>query len=556
MTRTPTAVDALAEDFFEATAALSPLQLTYLGRRERQDELDDLSPRGIAQHAALVDSTLVKAAQIQPVDDTDRITLAALKERLGLEAESHARGEDLATVNNIASGLHNVRDTFDLMPMDTADDWATIAARLHALPDAISGWFESQLAAVDKGIRPATRQVDALVAQCEGWISDHGFFAGLLPRALAVVPDLSAQVCAALDNGVQVAVVAYQGAINQLREQVRELGTDQDGVGESRYTLASRSFLGTTVDLQATYQWGIDRVAELEERQADIAAHLRPGLSVAETKASLDTDPHYLLTGTDAMQEWMQTRADAVIAELNGVHFDIPEPLQRIECLIAPTHDGGVYYTEPTDDFSRPGRMWWSVPEGQTTFSTWRELTTVHHEGVPGHHLQIGQAVYNKEALNSWRRSGVWVSGHGEGWALYAEQLMAELGYMDDPAMMLGMLDAQAMRAVRVVIDIGLHCGFAPPAEVGGNEWTFDKALAYFNAHVAADPDVARFEVMRYFGWPGQAPSYAIGQKTWTDIRSAAQAREGANFSLKDFHAKALALGALGLDTLRDALLG
>jgi uncharacterized protein (DUF885 family) len=549
-------VDALAEDFFEASAALSPLQLTYLGRRERQDELDDLSPTGIAEYAKLVDSTLAKIAEIQPLDDTDRVTLAAMKERLGLEAELHEAGEDLATLNNIASGLHAVRDTFDLMPMDTADNWATIAARLRALPTAISGWFESQLAAIDKGIRPATRQVDALIAQCEGWISDNGFFAGLLPRAQASIPGLSSTVCDGLDEGVQVAILAYQGAINRLREQVRELGTDQDGVGEARYTLASRSFLGTVIDLESTYRWGLDRVAELEERQSEIAASLRPGLSVAETKASLDVDPQYLLHGSEAMKSWMQARADAVIAELNGVHFDIPEPLQRIECLIAPTHDGGVYYTEPTDDFSRPGRMWWSVPDGQTTFSTWRELTTVHHEGVPGHHLQIGQAVYNRESLNSWRRSGVWVSGHGEGWALYAEQLMAELGYMDDPAMMLGMLDAQAMRAVRVVIDIGLHAGFTPPAEVGGSEWTFDKALSYFNAHVAADPDVARFEVMRYFGWPGQAPSYAIGQKTWTDIRSSAQAREGACFSLKDFHAQALSLGALGLDTLREALLG
>ena len=111
--------------------------------------------------------------------------------------------------------------------------------------------------------------------------------------------------------------------------------------------------------------------------------------------------------------------------------------------------------------------MWWSVPEGVTEFDTWRELTTVYHEGVPGHHLQIAQTVYRAELLNRWRRLASWISGHGEGWALYAERLMADLGYLDDPADCLGMLDGQSMRAARVVLDIGVHCGFPAPAEVG-----------------------------------------------------------------------------------------
>jgi len=198
--------------------------------------------------------------------------------------------------------------------------------------------------------------------------------------------------------------------------------------------------------------------------------------------------------------------------------------------------------------------MWWSVPESQTTFSTWRELTTVYHEGVPGHHLQESEARLRRDVLNRWRRFGVWVSGHGEGWALYAEQLMAELGYHDDPATMLGLLDSQSLRAVRVVIDMGLHCGFTAPDEVGGGEWTYDKAWRYFNAHVQYEEGQARFEVLRYFGWPGQAPSYKIGQRVWQTLRDDARRREGAGFSLKAFHAKALDLGSVGLQTLIDAL--
>jgi uncharacterized protein (DUF885 family) len=377
-----------------------------------------------------------------------------------------------------------------------------------------------------------------------------------MEQAVTTCPDLSSATRDRLAEGISIAQGGFAEVGDTLRDKVRPLAVDQDGVGGQRYQLASRYFLGTTVDYAETYRWGIDQVSELNDRQRQICARIRPGYSVAETKKALENDPRYLLHGSDAMKEWMQARADEAIANLNGVHFDIPEPAQTIECMIAPTHDGGIYYTEPTGDFSRPGRMWWSVPEDQTTFSTWRELTTVYHEGAPGHHLQLSQAIYNSQALNKWRRHGIWVSGHGEGWALYAEQLMADLGFMEDPAMMLGMLDGQQMRAVRVVIDMGLHCGFAPPDEVGGTQWTFESALAYFNSHVAMDPAVARFEVMRYFGWPGQAPSYKIGQRVWTEIADEVRRREGARFTAKDFHTRALNLGSLGLETLRMALVG
>lgn len=556
MTRPATTVDALADQYFEAEVALSPIEATGLGRDQRQDEWDDLSPTGIDQRHSLVTATLQALQTAAAADPIDTVTIAALRERLGLAAETAAAGADLMDISNIASGLHSIRETLDLMPMASAADWATIARRLSAIPAAITGWFESQFAGIEAGFRPGVRQVDALAAQVTGWIADDGFFADLPNRARAGGATLPAEVGDQLDTGVAVARQAYANAATRLRDQVRPLAMAEDGVGPTRYALASRWFLGTSLDYAATYRWGLEQVAELDERQADLCAQLRPGLSVADTKLALDHDPAYRLDGTEAMRAWMQARADEAIAQLDGVDFDIAEPARRIECLIAPTHDGAIYYTEPSADFTRPGRMWWSVPQSETSFATWRELTTVYHEGVPGHHLQCTAALLNAAELNQWRRQGIWVSGHGEGWALYAEQLMAELGYLDDPASLLGLIDSQAMRAARVVIDLGIHCGFAPPPEVGGDAWTYDKALAFFNARVANAADVARFEITRYCGWPGQAASYKIGQRVWTDIREQTRARQGAAFRLKNFHARALGLGALGLDTLRTALLG
>jgi uncharacterized protein (DUF885 family) len=222
--------------------------------------------------------------------------------------------------------------------------------------------------------------------------------------------------------------------------------------------------------------------------------------------------------------------------------------------MIAPTNSGAIYYTGPTDDFSRPGRMWWSVPDGVTEFDTWRETTTVYHEGVPGHHLQIAQQVYNRDQLNSWRRLASWSSGHGEGWALYAERLMADLGFLDDPGDRLGMLDGQRMRAARVVLDLGVHLG--KKKLEGTGVWDFDYALEFMGKNVNMSKEFVNFEVHRYFGWPGQAPSYKIGQRIWEQIRDDYKAKKGAAFEIKEFHRTALNLGGLGLDTLKRAVLG
>jgi uncharacterized protein (DUF885 family) len=238
------------------------------------------------------------------------------------------------------------------------------------------------------------------------------------------------------------------------------------------------------------------------------------------------------------------------------VHFDIPEPIRRLECRLAPTNDGGIYYTGPSDDWSRPGRMWWSVPDGVETFSTWKEVTVVYHEGVPGHHLQISLAMADRGSLNRWQRMS-WVSGHGEGWALYAERLMGELGYLEDPGAYLGMLDSQQLLAAQVPLDIGVHLELDVPRGTGwreGARWNAEIAWEFLRAHSSWDERQLRSEQRRCLGMPGQAPSYKLGERTWLQAREDAMARAGGAFSLKDFHAKALSLGAMGLDPLREAL--
>ncbi|RYG77002.1 DUF885 domain-containing protein [Yimella sp. RIT 621] len=538
-----TAIDRIADDHHDATVALSPLTATYLGVPGHDHEMDDFSPPGHRAKADLARQTLTKLDAAQPVDDVDRVTLSAMRERLELEVEAFEAGIPLASLNVIASPLQEMRDIFDLMPTDTDEQIETIGRRMQTLPRALDQWFESLAEAASRGDVAAKRQVEACIKQTEDHTADDGYFTTFTQQH----PQIADQI--------RSAATAYADAGRRLREEILPKAPEADGCGRDKYPLYSRQFLGAAVDLEETYAWGQEELARITAEMAAVAERIQPGATVKEATAALDADPKYQLHGTDALQKWMQEKADEAITELAGVHFDVPEPVHIIECMIAPTQSGGIYYTGPSDDFSRPGRMWWSVPKGVTEFGTWRELTTVYHEGVPGHHLQVAQTMFRSELLNKWRRMDAWTSGHGEGWALYAERLMDELGYMDDPGNRMGMLDGQSLRAARVVLDIGFHCGFEAPEEVGGGEWTYDKAWTFLNAHCDMNEGFLRFELDRYLGWPGQAPSYKIGERLWMELRAEVARREGDDFDLKTFHRRALDIGSVGLDTLREAVL-
>lgn len=551
-TRTPTPIDTIADAWVDSLAELEPVVATYIGRTEYNDRFGDLSPAGHEKLADAARSTLSSLRAATPTDDIDVVTQDDLSRELELMLEVHEARWALRDLNVIASPAQEIRSAFDLMPTDTADDWSTISTRLSAVSGALEGYMQTLSEGISQGITPARRQVREVVTQVARYSDPEGFFAsfaaGAAPKEGALPDSLTRDLARHADE----ARSAYVKLGEFLSNTLAPAATEQDGVGREHYALHSRRFLGATIDLDETYEWGVEELARMVAEQESIANDILPGASVEEAVAHLEKDSSRKLFGTKALQEWMQATSDRAVAELGKTHFDIAEPIRNLECMIAPTQEGGIYYTGPTDDFSRPGRMWWSVPEGVTEFDTWRELTTVYHEGVPGHHLQIAQAVYNRGQLNSWRRLLGGTSGHAEGWALYAERLMEQLGYLDDPADRLGMLDGQRMRAARVVLDIGVHLGKQRPD--GKGVWDADYALEFMLRNVNMPDEFVKFEVNRYLGWPGQAPSYKVGQRIWEQLRDDVAAREGADFSIKAFHKRALDIGGVGLDTLRAAL--
>ena len=544
--RSPSLLDASCEGFVYDLAALSPTDATAWGIPGFDGELQDFSPD---YWEAVADRTREMIADVDAFDDgtddsddeddfdeVDHVTAAVLRDRLCLDLDLHHHGENLALLNNIASPVQTIRDTLLIMPTDTPEQIDAVRSRLSKVPAALAGYRESLAEAAGHGHVAPIRQIDELYSQCQDLVEP---------------PSLLDDIGLERDSAeVETAKKAFEEMGDWLSEQLATHAPKEDAVGRERYQRFSHLFVGDTVDLDEAYTWGLERLREITAEQQAIARQLYDTDDVRQAFRRLNDEPDYTLHGTDALLEWMQKTADRAVDALHGTAFDIPEPVQTIECCIDPAGTGGIFYTPPSDDSSRPGRMWWSVPAGQEKFHTWQELTTVFHEGVPGHHLQIGQTLVERQNLNLWRRVACWNSGHGEGWALYAEQLMEELGYHEDPATRMGLLDAQRLRAARVVLDIGVHLGKKVPE--GTMTWDATYAKAFLRENTAMDEANLRFELNRYLGWPGQAPSYALGQRLWEQTRDDAVAQ---GMTVPEFHSKALSLGSIPMSILREQLL-
>ena len=532
-------INQIADEYVKASIALSPEFATALGLEENQDRWGDYSPAGVEAEADLARETVKKLQQAEPVDAGESVTKAAMLDRLGVALDRHALGEPLRDLNNIACPIQSVRDTLAQMDTSTAEGKANVAARIARMGEAYRGYAQTLAEGAARGLVPAQRQVQRGIEQLQAMAAEQS----LLDVYGAEAEATAEQVAAGKQAAAELATF--------LEEQIAPHAAATDGVGRERYEVASHLWVGHRIDLDDTYEWGLEELQRIIAEQEVCAAELYgKGTSPTAAFERLNTDPAYQLHGVDELQQWMQQIADDVIAKMNGTYFDIPEPVQHIECCIDKAGTGGIFYTEPAADFSRPGRMWWSVPEDEDTFNTWQELTTVYHEGVPGHHLQLGQQVYEAEHLNSWRRHMGFNSGHAEGWALYAERFMDELGFLPDAGYRMGMLDGQRLRAARVALDIGVHLGKSTP---DGGMWDADYAWQFMKNNVAMADGFLRFEVDRYLGWPGQAPSYKVGQRLWEQLRDDfLAARPG---ELKEFHRLALREGTLPMGVLREVVM-
>ncbi|MGB5951742.1 MAG: DUF885 domain-containing protein [Ornithinimicrobium sp.] len=550
----------LADAYVYCLADLDTSVATALGLVQHDDRVPDFSPAAQQELADVATDTLSRLEVLEnnPPEgrwgDIERRCAAVLRDRLGVELEAHEAGEHFREVRNLFGPPQQVRQLFSMMPTESAPDWACIGARMAKVEDSLLSYVAALEQGRELGLFAAPRQVSTVIDQLDDWVQTQWFESFVRPGAEAY-PELAQELGEAAQQ-------ASHGA-NSLRDYLHSTylpaaADTPDAVGAKRYALNARRWTGADLDLTETYQWGWRQFLDLRAEMETLAEQILPGSTPVQAMHHLDTEGE-VVEGVHAVQERLQAMMDQAIADLDGQHFDIAEPIRTVKAMIAPSGSAAApYYSRPSLDFSRPGQTWLPT-QGKTSFPLYDLVSTWYHEGVPGHHLQLAQWVYLAPQLSVYQTTLGSSSGATEGWALYAERLMDELGYLDTEAK-IGYLDAQMMRAIRVVIDIGMHLCLTIPDDsplAPGQRWTPELAEEFFAMHSGRPLDFINSEIIRYLGWPGQAISYKVGERAWLAGREAAQAAalaRGEDFDLKAWHMAALSLGAMGLADLEAEL--
>ncbi|MEU7726163.1 DUF885 domain-containing protein [Streptomyces sp. NPDC040724] len=548
----------VADAYVDALIALDPITGTYLGVAASSGKLPDFSPAGRAAVAELARDTLARldAAEALPGADSDaeRRCARLLRERLTAELAVHEADEHLCAVSNIHGPAHEVREVFTLTPSDTEEDWAAIAERLRAVPAAFAGYRESLRLGLERGLYGGPRATTTMIGQLGNWAGLDGADAAFFAEFVSAGPDALRPELDAAAAGATAAVVELRDWMSTVYAPAVE--GKPDTVGRERYARWSRYFNGTDLDLDEAYAYGWAEYHRLLAEMKTEAARILPGAGPWEALKHLDEHGTHI-EGVDEVQAWLQGLMDEAIENLDGTHFELAERVRKVESRIAPPGGPAApYYSSPSEDFSRPGRTWLPTM-GQTRFPVYDLVSTWYHEGVPGHHLQLAQWTHVADQLSRYQATVGWVSANCEGWALYAERLMDELGYLKDAEQRLGYLDCQMMRAARVIVDIGMHLGLRIPDDSPfhpGENWTVDLAQEFFGLHSGRPADFIESELTRYLSMPGQAIGYKLGERAWLLGRENARAAHGESFDLKAWHMAALSQGSLGLDDLVDEL--
>ncbi|WP_280728024.1 DUF885 domain-containing protein [Kitasatospora sp. MAA4] len=547
----------IADDYVELVAAADPATSARLGLHLDDDRQPDLSPEGFEAAADLARAALAALDAAPTTTDPAELACARLlRERLTAELAVQEAGDHFRQLRNTGSPFHQLRGIFTMMPTATEEDWAVVAGRLRNLPGALDGYRATLVEGIARGLLSAPRQVEAVIGQLTAWTGEDVGGAGWFAEFVADGPE---RLRSELDGTARRATAA----VSEFRDWLRDTyapaaeGTP-DAVGREHYLRSARYWTGADLDVDEAYAWAWSEFHRMVAQMRVEADQVLSGSTVLEAMGHLNEHGH-AVKGEEAIRDWLQQVMDEAIDALDGVHFDILGPVRAVESRIAPPGSAAApYYAGPSLDFSRPGRTY--LPTlGRESFPTWQLVSTWYHEGVPGHHLQLAQWNVVADRLSRYQVTLGKISANVEGWALYAERLMDELGFLTDPANRLGYLDKQMLRIIRVIIDIGMHLELAIPADSGfhpGERWTPLLATEFMATYHGSPAKRRASEIDRYLGRPGQAIGYKLGERAWLRGRAAAEQRHGAAFDLKSWHMKALSQGSFGLDDLADNLAG
>jgi len=542
----PSDVDALSERFWEAILELNPITATVYGDERYADRLDDPGPDGRARERALMERTLAEIEAIPPagLPTEDRITRDMLRvvAELAIEQDDQ-RLYQLRAVDQMSGPQQTLPQLTSFQRADTPERLDAFLARVHAYRGYMAAHTEILREGMAAGLTAPRIVVERTIAQVERLLA--------VPIESAVVPALVTVASEADRERVREAVrdVVYPADaayLEVLRDEYMAAAREDPGLwsapnGEALYRTAMRAWTTLELDPEAVHQIGLDELDQIDEERRGIARATGHGDDIAAYRTAIEADP----------ANNPRTKDELVARATEDIERGLSEAprwfgvLPRAGCEVRPVEEFKekdapfAYYYPPTTDGSRAGIYYangYDLPSRKYT----KLATTTYHEAVPGHHFQIALEMENP-TLNTFRRLGSRMVGgaYVEGWGLYSERLADEMGLFRSEGERFGMLDAQAWRAARLVVDTGLHA----------LRWPRQRSIDFLRMVGLSETD-AVIETDRYICWPGQALTYKIGQREIERLRADLTARDGSRFDIRTFHDAVLGHGSLPLATL------
>ena len=544
MTARLAAQNALFKEQFEDEMRSSPESETARGDYRDNAKLDDYSLAASTKQNAVDRAYRTKLAAIstEGFPEQDRISHDLLLHVLDNRIADYELKDYEMPISQM-QGIHNsLADLPNSVPLDTVRHYEDYIARLHQIPRAFEQTIEVLQQGEKDGLMPVRILLEQIPAQCEGTITENLFLAPTKKFPASIPQEDEKRLTEDIERAVNTEVLpAYRRFAEFIAKVYAPHGRTTIGLnslpdGARRYQQAIREQTTTDMPPAEIHALGLHEVERINGLLTNLA--IKAGYKdLSSFRAALNREPRYIPKSADQIVDDFRRYVGQMQPRLPELFGVFPKTPLTVEAAPASQPNNPTHYVFGTPDGSRPAR----VVVATSNFAHRKLLsdeTQAYHEGIPGHHMQI--SIQQRLTGLPEFRLHVINNAYAEGWAVYAEALGKEIGFFQDPASDYGRLNLELMRAVRLVVDTGIH----------SEGWTREQAVAYFRESGAGDEPTIQAEINRYIAWPAQGLSYQIGKLKILDLRSRAKQQLGTRFDIKAFHDEILSGGSLPLDML------
>jgi uncharacterized protein (DUF885 family) len=536
--------NALFKEQFEGDMRASPESETARGDYRDNATLDDYSLAASAKQNAVdrVYRTKLASISTEGFPEQDQIShdllLHVLDDRI---ADYELKNYEMPISQ--MQGIHNsLADLPNSVPLDTVQHYEDYIARLHQIPRAFEQTIEVLLQGEKDGLMPVRILIEQIPAQCEGTIAENPFVVPTKKFSASIPEEAQKRLTEEIERVVNAEVLpAYRRFADFIAKDYAPHGRTAIGLnslpdGARRYQQAIREQTTTDMSPAEIHALGLREVERINGLLTQLA--IKAGYKdLSSFRAALNSDSKYVPKSADQIVDDFRRYVGQMQPRLPELFGVFPKTPLSVEAAPASQPNNPTHYIFGTPDGSRPAR----VVVATSNFAHRKLLsdeTQAYHEGIPGHHMQI--SIQQRLTGLPEFRLHVVNNAYAEGWAVYAEALGKEIGFFQDPASDYGRLNLELMRAVRLVVDTGIH----------SEGWTREQAVAYFRESGAGDEPTIRAEIDRYIAWPAQGLSYQIGKLKILDLRDRSKKQLGSRFDIRTFHDEILSGGSLPLDML------